>query len=188
MYDHKAVVSAELDASETLLWSAQPRQGMFLRPSDSMMIPFSMLWGGFAIYWEFQVITGDAPLFFMLLGLPFVFIGLYLIIGRFFYDAKMREKTFYGITDKRVIILNGIRTKAVRSVAIEEITDMHVYEGPNGSGIIALAPEAISNLYQSDLMLPGQTESVPRLNHLLDVHRPYALIQQLRKNLPTRPD
>ncbi|OIO70179.1 MAG: hypothetical protein AUJ57_08525 [Zetaproteobacteria bacterium CG1_02_53_45] len=166
MYDHKAVLNAELNEGETLLWSDQPRQGLFLRPSDTVMIPFSLIWGGFALMWEYEVISGDAPWLLALFGLPFVIVGLYLIAGRFFYDAKIREKTFYGITDHRIIILSGINTKQARYMPIDEIEDLYLFEKPDGSGAIVLGPEAITTAYQSELAIPGQKEATPRLNHI----------------------
>lgn len=59
-------ISAELGVGEQILWQGQPRQGMFLRAADFFMIPFSLLWGGFAFFWEYSVISKGAPLFFCL--------------------------------------------------------------------------------------------------------------------------
>ena len=70
-----------------------------LRASDAFAIPFGLLWCGFAIFWEWSVVSGGrAPWFFELWGVPFVAVGLYLVFGRFIADAYQRGRTVYGIT------------------------------------------------------------------------------------------
>jgi hypothetical protein len=106
------LIQRELNSSERLLWTGAPRQGVRLRPSDAFMIPFSLLWGGFAIFWEYTAIRqsmvhgGGTPSIFMALwGIPFVLMGLYLIVGRFFADAFQRARTGYAVTDQRILVL-----------------------------------------------------------------------------------
>ncbi|MBI3564423.1 MAG: hypothetical protein HY079_04415 [Elusimicrobia bacterium] len=93
MDDSARVISAELGGDETLLWSGRPAQGLRLVLGDALMIPFSLLWGGFAIFWEVMVFRSGAPWFFRLWGVPFVCVGLYLIVGRFFADAWIRARS-----------------------------------------------------------------------------------------------
>lgn len=92
---------------ETLMWTGQPRRGLMLRPADALLVPFSLLWGGFAIFWNVMVWRA-ADWFFRLWGLPFLVAGLWLIGGRFFSDAWLRAHTRYAVTDRRVLIRTSL--------------------------------------------------------------------------------
>ena len=83
-----------LDKDEILLWSGTPKIGIVFRKSDILVIPFSLLWCGFAIFWLSMVISSGAPIFFILWGIPFVIAGLMFVFGRFIIDAKQRQNTF----------------------------------------------------------------------------------------------
>lgn len=137
--DQTQAVRAQLESGEQLIWSGQPRQGLVLRPSDALMIPFSLLWGGFAIFWEVSVILTGAPVFFWLFGIPFVLIGLYLIFGRFFTDARARAQTFYGLTNDRILITSGKRGRRVQSLSLSTLGDITLDEREDGSGTITFA-------------------------------------------------
>jgi len=47
-----------------------------------------ILWAGFAIFWERSAIRDGDP--FHLVGVPFVVVGLYIVMGRFLVDAWRR--------------------------------------------------------------------------------------------------
>jgi hypothetical protein len=134
------VLAKELGDRETLLWCGRPRQGVFLRRADIYLIPFSLLWGGFAIFWEYTVLTSKAPVFFGLWGVPFVLVGLYLIFGRFVGDARQRARTYYGLTDQRILILSGLFGRTVKSLNLRTLADVSLSERPDGSGTITFGP------------------------------------------------
>ena len=136
------ILSSRLGQKEKLLWYGRPRQGIFLRPKDAYLIPFSLMWGGFAIFWEYGVVTSNAPFFFRLWGIPFVLVGLYLIAGRFFVDAKQRSKTYYGLTNERIVIVSGIVSANVKSLQLRTLSDVSLAEGADGSGTITFGPTA----------------------------------------------
>jgi len=123
-----------------VLWSGRPRTGLLLRPSDTFMIPFSLFWGGFAIFWEWGVSHGSGPVepFMMIWGIPFVAIGLYMIIGRFFVDARIRSRTTYMITSRRAIIVSGLFSRSTTSLPLRNLTDITLSVRTDGSGTVTL--------------------------------------------------
>lgn len=139
--EQKRFLDSQLSPGERLLWSGQPRQGIFLRASDALVIPFSLLWCGFAVFWQWSVLSADAPFFFKLWGIPFVLVGLYMVVGRFFVESKQRTKTYYGVTNERVIIVSGIFNKQVKSLNLKTLSDISLIEKSDRSGTITLGSD-----------------------------------------------
>jgi hypothetical protein len=133
-------IARELRPDERLLWSGAPAEGVRFGRGDAVLVPFSLLWGGFAIYWEATVIASGAPWFFVLWGIPFVLVGLYLIAGRFFVDAAVRARTAYGLTDQRVVVVSGLRSRSVSSLALTGLPEPALEEAADGSGTITFGP------------------------------------------------
>ena len=149
-----------LDSGESLIWSGVPRQGILLRPSDGYMIPFSLLWGGFAIFWEASVLRTEGPNseFMSLWGIPFVLIGLYMIVGRFFVDARIRARTFYGLTNRRAIIISGVFSRTINSLPLRTLTDISLLERSDRSGTILLGRPQPYSSWGSGMRWPGMNQ------------------------------
>src|SRR5436305_1981729 len=106
-YESQQDVQRELRGSERLLWSGAHPAGLRLQRADLVIVPFSLLWGGFVFFWECTVLSQpNAPRFMALFGVPFVLVGAYIIFGRFFFDAFQRSRTAYALTDERIIIVS----------------------------------------------------------------------------------
>ena len=168
-------IAKQLDSGESLIWAGVPRQGMMLRGADAFMIPFSLMWGGFAIFWEASVVAAGGPVFFMFWGIPFVLVGLYMIIGRFFVDAKLRSSTFYGVTDRRVLILSGLFSRSTNSLPLESLHDIAVTEKPDGSGTISFGRPSLAGSMYAGTQWPGMGqhqvptfESIPYARSVYD--------------------
>ena len=183
--DDRRIITSQLSPNEQLLWFGRPRQGFFFRKSDALMIPFSLLWGGFAIFWNAGVWSSDAPIFFRLWGLPFLIVGLYMIFGRFFVDVWQRRKTFYGVTNERIIIISGLFSQLVKSLSLQTLTDVTMEEFTNGFGTITFGTPNTSNQFgNSSFPFNRKSEAiVPNFEQIPQTKNVYETIRNAQKLL-----
>ncbi len=138
---------------ERILWSGRPKQGFVLSSRDAMLIPFSLMWGGFAIFWNYGVWTmgdgeSDGPgIFFKLWGLPFLVAGLYFIIGRFLHDMAIRKALIYAVTDQRVLVLRGSQSPKLTSLDIHRLPRLELSEHRDDTGTIAFESSPVLSAY-----------------------------------------
>ncbi len=187
----QAVIQEELTSGERLIWTGRPKQGVIFRSHDLFFIPFSLLWCGFAIFWETMAILmnvndiGIIGIIFPIFGLPFVLVGLYLVFGRFFYDAKKRRNTFYGLTDKRIIIITDVFCKIIKTIELKTLTEISIKAKKDGSGTICFGN--IDLLYSMFLMsrFPAPDTSTPRLDMIENVREVYNMIRDQHERRQT---
>jgi hypothetical protein len=99
-----ASLQSSLRPGEQLLWCGRPDPAVVFVPADFFVVPFSIVWVGIAVAWEFGLSAANAPSAFRLVGVPFVLIGAYLLAGRFVTRWASKRKTVYVITSERVIV------------------------------------------------------------------------------------
>ena len=145
------VFAQRLRLGERVVWSGRPVEGVRFRPIDWLLVPFSLMWGGFAIFSEAAALgigaatrkgngaEGGFALIFPLFGMPFVFVGLFIIFGRFWLDAWLRGGVSYALTDQRALISQSRGGRSFRTV---ELTDNVRLSGlkRDGTGTIAFGP------------------------------------------------
>jgi hypothetical protein len=182
-----------LDPGEQLVWSGQPKQGVRLQAFDLFLIPFSLVWAGFAFFWEASVLglvsfeggpTRDnhPPLFFAIWGIPFCLIGLYMVVGRFFGDAVSRRRTWHGVTDKRVIVLKSFFSTTVTSVDYANLTNLNLVERKDNSGDILFSfPVTLPGYAGDDGMRSRRYPRVPGFYLLPQARTTYNLIRELQQ-------
>jgi Bacterial PH domain len=176
-------VRRQLSSGERVLWTGQPKQGVIVRGSDALMIPFSLVWGGFAFFWEWSVINSNAPAFFVLWGIPFVLVGIYLIVGRFFVEARQREKTHYAVTNERVLIISGLLRPTVKSLSLRTLTDVSLSESSSGEGSITFgATSALSSMFGGFAGWPGMGAQMgPRFDVIPEAKTVYETIRTAQR-------
>jgi Bacterial PH domain len=173
-------VQFPLNRGEQQLWAGMPRQGVLLRPSDAFMIPFSFLWGGFAVFWELTVIRSGGPAFFALWGIPFIVVGLHITVGRFFLDARRRAHTSYAITSERVIISSGIFTPVTKSLDLRTLSDVTLQERPDGTGTITFGAQHPLAAMYAGTYWPGMPQT-PSFEMIPDARRVYNLLREAQR-------
>lgn len=134
---------------ERLIWWGPPRQGLMFTGRDVLLVPFSLMWGGFALFWETGVIADGAPFFFALWGVPFVLTGLYLIVGRFLVDAWLRRNTLYALTDRRVLIVRSGAYAKLTALNMDQLPAAEYKEGRNGRGTICFGASSMVGTFTS---------------------------------------
>jgi hypothetical protein len=141
-------IQPELTSGETVLWAGQPNTSVIFNKEDIFLIPFSLLWGGFAIFWELGVAgywgTGSRPgkewTFGVIWGIPFVLAGQYLIWGRFLVAAWKKRRTYYAVTNRRVIVVQQSFTRRMASVYIDTLPNLIKQNGRRGFGSLLFTP------------------------------------------------
>ncbi len=122
---------------EKLIWSGVPAQGFLLTSRDFFLIPFSLVWCGFILFWESTVFSmPNAPVFMKFWGIPFMLMGLYFTLGRFVLDAWIRMGLRYAITNKRILISRSSPFNKFTALSLNRLPDMNLIPRSDGRGTI----------------------------------------------------
>lgn len=138
----EADLNERLLPGERMLWTGRPGQGLRLRPQDIVLVPFSLVWCGFAVFWTWMAMRGSAPPFFIAWGLMFVAVGLYFVFGRLLADAWIRSGMVYGLTDKRALMMRPAPFASFTAVFLADAADLRLNEAGGGRGTILFGPAA----------------------------------------------
>jgi hypothetical protein len=128
-------IQPELYSDEKILWAAMPDPHVIFHSDDWTVVPFSLLWCGFAVYWEANALglwqgslrSASPDVFFILWGIPFVVMGNYMVWGRFLHDAWLARRTSYAVTNRRAFIVQNdiFNEPNVHMIFIEAILDVN---------------------------------------------------------------
>jgi len=161
------------------------------------MIPFSLMWGGFAIFWEIMALgifggshqsvgpkeAGLIAWIFPLWGIPFVAVGLYIIFGRFFFDAAMRKETYYAVTDQRVVILKQLFGRNIASFPYAGLANLNLTERGDGSGDILFGSPNFTTQFAGSGWPGTGRNMIPGFYLVPDARQVFDRIRQLQKQV-----
>jgi hypothetical protein len=173
----------ELVRDERLLWSGMPQQGLRWRAGDWFAVPVTLFWFYLVLFGIFQhgSQTSRPPLYLMPEGIPVMFFGFYMLVGRFFADWYQRTRTYYGLTDQRVIILDGLFNRQVKSLTLATLSDISLSERSNGSGTITFGPGTSATSWFGRSSWRGNSQQVPAFDMIEGVRKVYALTREAQR-------
>ena len=183
---------SELSSGESILWASMPNPSVIFHTEDSFMIPFSLLWGGFTLFWLVEAAgiwggkSGAAHIWQLstLWGAAFALMGQYFIWGRFISDAWLKRRTYYAVTNRRILFLQLSYKRKSRVVYLDTLAEI-THEGST-TGRIWLGPRIMfgSRSQSQSLSTVSISGSIPVLADIDDVDAVYHLIQDLRQKTP----
>ena len=182
-------IQPELTPGESVLWAGQPSPRITFHRQDLFFIPFSLMWGGLAIFWEAGVagFWGSSGtrlrgpwLLGLIWGIPFVVIGQYLIWGRFLYAAWEKKRIHYAVTNRRLIAVRSGSSRLMASCYIDTLLTLIKEGRSNGIGTLRFAEvPAAANGRSTWASWDGL--AVPSFVDIDDVDSVYRLVSDLRE-------
>ena len=167
----------ELGPGERLLWSGMPRQGVVFRAIDLFLFPFFLVWAGIPTLAALGFLTSGKGTGMDLFFLPFLVIGAYMLVGRFFVDARQRARTFYGVTNQRILIVVAWWKRRTTSLKLALLPDVTLTEGRNGRGQIQFGPDRWAGASWLGGGWPGSTQYMsPRFDLAENVRAVYDIV------------
>lgn len=186
-YQAKETILKEILPGEKLVWADQPKQGIVFRAPDLYMIPFTLIWLYFVSLWFQGIdITANKPIdfSFLLMGIPHLLIGIYLLIGRFLYDAHRRKNTTYGLTKNRAIIVTNIFRTNIKSIQLKDNHNISFTQKGNQLGTIRFEKLSFWQSFLSKGDMNGIKDShLPKFELITNAESVYNQILTIQNSL-----
>ncbi|MBS1830272.1 MAG: hypothetical protein JST93_33530 [Acidobacteria bacterium] len=185
-------VEIELSPGETVLWAGRPEPGIHFRKEDFFLIPFSLLWGGGVVFMIFmslgvsRKVAAEEPPPFMLIVLSVFFVmGQYFIWGRFVYASWKKKRTFYALTNRRVIAVQHGTRHQTASAFLDSLPALELLKGRGDVGSLRFKESVPFNqmgMMAWDSMAMGASPSFIAVAHAREL---YQFILQAREQART---
>jgi hypothetical protein len=184
-------VQTEMISGERIYWAGTPNPSVIFHSDDWAMVPFSLLWGGFAIFWEAGVLgywgngprSGSPSLFMVIWGIPFVVMGQYMIWGRFLHDAWLKTRTYYAVTNRRVLVLQEAWKRKLNWMYLEAIPTIECEGTMRGTLWFGKKYPVIAGRGQKTRSMSRfDVGDIPVFADIADAESVQRLVQELREN------
>lgn len=144
---HDNPFQSTLLPQERILWQGKPARGILLGGIDFFLIPFTFLWGIGAFAGVVNSIQKEPEnLLNFVIGIPFVFMGIYMMFGRFLVDMWVRRNMSYAVTNKRILIKRNGLFAQFTSIKLNALTDVQMNRSLYGGTLRFSAVKSFNNM------------------------------------------
>lgn len=174
--DAQLRAQSELQSGETLYWTgtANPaRAALTALPAAFFGIPFA----GFALFWMKGAYQASSHLskspnafakgfsVFPLFGLPFLIIGLSIVLAPLWAYLKGRS-TVYAVTNQRVMVISGGGSRTVKSFTPADIVSVEHRERADGTGDVVICTNGVMRSNNSTSQVKIALVGVPNVKEV----------------------
>ncbi len=192
---HQTLFQPDLLQDETIEWLGQPETSVNFNRSDIFLIPFSILWGGFALFALFTMVyswfagtretaSTSGYMYGIFVIIFFSIIGVYLIIGRFIYKKWQKRRTYYALTNKRALVLSLSFGRKLQGIYLDRLPAINKSVRHSGIGTINFEnPSWMMAIYGNsglDFMSGFYSTDQPAFHDIRDADEVYDLANKLR--------
>jgi hypothetical protein len=152
---------AHLLPGEKLLWTGQPDPNILFSQTDYFLIPLTLIWTVFFFFatwniWD-PVLHGnpDSFIFPDIILIIFLLIGVYILFGRFFFKKWKKQRTFYAVTNRRVLVLTKTFGEQLQESNIKLIPAINKRVRSDGIGTLIFGEN--ESIFSNRGRLPGNS-------------------------------
>ncbi|KAA2255373.1 hypothetical protein F0L68_28640 [Solihabitans fulvus] len=150
-------MGAELLPSEEVLWTGSPVRFPVFDAGDILAVLLGLVWFVFAIFWTTTAAQGGAPAWFLLWGVVFMLMGLYMAAGRLLVRWLSLRSTNYTVTNLRLIATwTSFGSARERSRYLSSLEPPVLSADEDGVGTIRFGEQSAFQVLLSQPMMMGR--------------------------------
>ena len=129
-------ISPYIGQNEKILWCDKPVKNFIIAGAEIFNVLFGAFWLAFSIFWLIMTLvdknSGALPYF----SIPFILLGLWLVLFKHLVQAVKRKKIIYVVTNKRVLVVTTGKEEFVEEFCYSDIAEIDMKADKNGIGSV----------------------------------------------------
>ena len=169
--------------NESVLWQGVPKKSAYIINASLKMLPIALIWLFFDGFFIINILAGGFSGGMNLFLIPFFLIHLFPVwiwLGSTLTASTRWKNTQYAVTDKRILIRNGLIGYDYKSIYYTEISNVNLRVGMIDKML------GVGDIY---LSLQGYTsKGQPLMSSIVDIENPekaFKIIQQAVLDIQT---